>query len=91
VYIVNRNKLDEYVYLEHGAYYAIGALAVLLLVEIWHDVPDILTALAGVAIIVAAFVSSIVHGRQQQTFTAVLDQAERAKDDVDTAAHATRS
>ena len=32
VYLVRQGTLDDYVYLEHGAHYAIGALAVILLV-----------------------------------------------------------
>jgi hypothetical protein len=67
VYIVRHELLDEYVYVEHGAYYAIGSLAVLLIVEIWHDVPDALTGLAGTVIIAAAFGSSVVHKRRQRT------------------------
>ncbi|CAM5505348.1 hypothetical protein SALBM135S_04575 [Streptomyces alboniger] len=34
VYLVRQGTLDDYVYLEHGAHYAIGALAVILLVTI---------------------------------------------------------
>lgn len=64
VYIVRNDTLDDYVYLEHGAHYAIGALAVLLLVEIDRDVPDIVTGLSGTLIIAAAFLSSVFHNRR---------------------------
>jgi hypothetical protein len=64
VYIVRNDALDDYVYLEHGAHYAIGALAVLLLVQIDRDVPDIVTGLSGTFIIGAAFLSSVLHNRR---------------------------
>jgi hypothetical protein len=65
VYVVRKGTLEEYRYLEHGAYYAIGMLAVLLMVEVWRDVPDVLTAGAGGMLIVAALASS-VHARKRQ-------------------------
>lgn len=65
VYVVRRGTLDQYRYLEHGAYYAIGMLAVLLMVEVWRDVPDVLTAGAGAALIIAAVASSLAARRRQ--------------------------
>ena len=64
VYLVRRGTLAEYVYLEHGAHYAIGALAVLLLATIAHDVPELVTGLVGVGFIAAAFVSSTIQRRR---------------------------
>jgi uncharacterized protein len=66
VYVVRRGTLDQYRYLEHGAYYAIGMLAVLLMVEVWRDVPDVLTAGAGAALIIAAVASSLAVRRRQE-------------------------
>jgi hypothetical protein len=66
VYVVRRGTLEEYRYLEHGAYYAIGMLAVLLMVEVWRDVPDVLTAGAGAAMIIAAVASSLAARRRQE-------------------------
>ncbi|MEY9933619.1 hypothetical protein ABH926_008275 [Catenulispora sp. GP43] len=63
VFLVRKKTLDRYVYLEHGAYYSIGVLAVLLLVEIGPDVPDWLASLAGTSMIVAAFVHSAVKAK----------------------------
>jgi hypothetical protein len=63
VYLVRQGTLDEYVYLEHGAHYAIGALAVLLLVSIkWH-INEVITGLIGVALIAASFWSSVHRNR----------------------------
>jgi hypothetical protein len=66
VYVVRRGTLEEYRYLEHGAYYAIGMLALLLMVEVWRDVPDVLTAGAGAAMIVAAVASSLAVRKRQE-------------------------
>lgn len=54
VYLVRKGTLSEYVYLEHGAHWAIGALAFILLYSIGTHVPEIITGLIGVALIIAA-------------------------------------
>ncbi len=59
VYLVRKGTLQEYVYLEHGAHYAIGALAVILAVSIETEVPEIITGLVGVGFIGVALVSSL--------------------------------
>jgi len=63
VYLVRKGSLGKYAYLEHGAHWAIGALAVILLVSIGFHVNEILTGLIGVVFIAAAFISSIVRNR----------------------------
>ncbi|MBT2395363.1 DUF475 domain-containing protein [Streptomyces sp. ISL-100] len=59
VYLVRQGTLDDYVYLEHGAHYAIGALAVILLITIEHEISELITGLIGVFLIAASFWSSI--------------------------------
>jgi hypothetical protein len=64
VYLVEKGTLDEYVYLEHGAHYAIGALAFIMLGSIvWH-ISEVVTGLIGVGFIVAAVGSSVLYNRQ---------------------------
>jgi uncharacterized protein len=63
VYLVKKGTLSEYVYLEHGALWAIGALAVILLITIEYEVPEVVTGLIGVAFIGAALISSILRNR----------------------------
>jgi hypothetical protein len=65
VFLVRKGTLAEYVYLEHGALWAIGALAVILLITIEYDVPEVVTGLIGVAFIAAAFISSVIRNRRQ--------------------------
>lgn len=64
VYLVRRGTLAEYVYLEHGAMWAIGALAVILLISISHEVPEVVTGLVGVGFIGVAFASSLVRRKR---------------------------
>jgi hypothetical protein len=76
VYLVRKGTLAEYVFLEHGALWAIGALAVILLVTIEYEVPEIVTGLIGVAFIGLALISSIVRNRREDRAAAVdSDQA----------------
>jgi hypothetical protein len=63
VFLVRKGTLSEYEYLEHGALWAIGALAVILLITIEYEVPEVVTGLVGVGFIAAAFVSSIVRNK----------------------------
>ncbi|GHI08052.1 hypothetical protein AQI88_06980 [Streptomyces cellostaticus] len=63
VYLVRQGTLDDYVYLEHGAHYAIGALAVLLLVTIQHEINEVITGLVGVVLIAWSFWSSVRRNR----------------------------
>ena len=63
VYLVRQGTLDDYVYLEHGAHYAIGALALILLASIRYQINDIVTGLIGVTLISASFYSSVRRNR----------------------------
>ncbi|HET8701941.1 MAG TPA: DUF475 domain-containing protein, partial [Nitrococcus sp.] len=63
VYLVRQGTLDEYVYLEHGAHWAIGALAIILLLSVRYEIPEVITGLIGVGFIGAALLSSIVRKR----------------------------
>ena len=64
MFLVRQGTLDDYVYLEHGAQWAIGALAVLLLFTIRYEIPEVVTGLIGVGFIGAALISSIVRNRR---------------------------
>lgn len=64
VFLVRKGTLDDYVYLEHGAHYAIGALAVILLITIKYSVSEVVTGLVGVVLIGASYWSSVVRNRR---------------------------
>ena len=67
VYLVEKGTLDAYIYLEHGAHYAIGALAIIMLASgTGVHVPEVVTGLIGVAFIVWAVWASIQYRKAQQ-------------------------
>lgn len=68
IYLVEKGTLDAYVYLEHGAHYAIGALAFIMLASgTGLHIPEVITGLVGVAFIVWAVISSISYSKKQQS------------------------
>lgn len=76
VFLVRKGTLSEYVFLEHGAHWAIGALAAILLVGIKYEVPEIITGLIGVGFILAAFLSSVLLNRRNGTAESAEERAE---------------
>ncbi len=65
VYLVRKGTLDKFVFLEHGAHYAIGILALIMLASMKFHIPEIFTGLIGVAFILAALWSSVLYKRKQ--------------------------
>jgi hypothetical protein len=65
VYLVRKGTLHEYVYLEHGAHWAIGALSVCMLVSIGTHVSELITGGTGAGLIIAAFVTSVIRNRRE--------------------------
>ncbi|MFJ6610744.1 DUF475 domain-containing protein [Streptomyces sp. NPDC091289] len=63
VYLVREGTLDDYVYLEHGAHYAIGALSVILLITIQYQINEFITGSVGVILIALSFWSSVKRNR----------------------------
>ncbi|MEU9122378.1 DUF475 domain-containing protein [Streptomyces sp. NPDC048506] len=67
VFLVRKGTLEDYVYLEHGAHYAIGALAVILLITIKYEISEVITGLVGVVLIGLSFASSVIRNRREGT------------------------
>lgn len=65
VFLVRKGTLEDYVYLEHGAHYAIGALAVILLITIKYEISEVVTGLVGVVLIGLSFASSVIRNRRE--------------------------
>ncbi|SPU27407.1 integral membrane protein, YkoY family [Candidatus Bartonella washoeensis] len=59
IMLVEAGTLLHYRYLEHGAFYAILVLAVIMYLQTIISVPEVLTGLMGVCIIGMAFYSSL--------------------------------
>jgi hypothetical protein len=66
VMLVDKGALESYRYLEHGAFYAIGALALLMLVGTVADVPEAVTGLASAAFIGLSLWASIRHNQRRR-------------------------
>ncbi len=58
VFMVRRGTLDSYKFIEHGAYYTIACLAIIMVVSIFVNVPELIAGLVGVCIIGSSIVAS---------------------------------
>jgi uncharacterized protein len=59
VYMVKRGTLDVYIFLEHGAHYGIGALAIIMLINSMHHISEVVTGLIGLVCILLSWWSSV--------------------------------
>lgn len=58
ILLVDRDTLGQFRFLEQGAFYAIGALATMMVLDIFVHVPEVVTGLIGAVIIGIAVLSS---------------------------------
>ena len=65
IFLVDKGTLDEFIYLEHGAHYAIGALALIMLLSVKFHVPELITGLIGIAFIGWALLASLKHRKME--------------------------
>ncbi len=63
IMLVEKGTLGEYRYLEHGAFYAILVLAVIMYVQTLAHIPEVITGLVGAALIGLSLWSSIRYRR----------------------------
>jgi uncharacterized protein len=66
VYLVNKGTLDEYVFLEHGAHYAIGVLAGIMLASMRYHISEVITGLIGAVLIGLSVFSSINYKKAEK-------------------------
>ncbi len=67
IYLVDRGTLAEYRYLEHGAFWAIGVLAAIMLLSAIVHIPEVVTGGIGALLILLALGSSILFNRRQHS------------------------
>lgn len=67
IMLVEKNTLKQFLYLEHGAHWAIGVLSIIMFFTTFHEVPEVVTGLIGLIFIIAALISSIIHNRKLNT------------------------
>jgi uncharacterized protein len=66
IMLVNKGTLTEYRYLEHGAFYAVIALGVIMFLKTVVHVPEVVTGLIGAGFIGLSFWDSIRHNREHR-------------------------
>lgn len=63
IYMVRKRILESFIYLEHGAHYAILALAVIMFIKIFYEVSEIITGTASMLFIALALIHSVLKRR----------------------------
>ncbi len=64
VWMIDKGVLDEYKYLEHGAHYAIGILAAIMLLKIFMEIGEVVTGTLGLLLLIIAFIHSKLESKQ---------------------------
>jgi len=64
IMLVENRTLGQYRYLEHGAFYAVMILSVLMYAQTLMHIPEVIVGLGGVCLIACALASSIRHNKR---------------------------
>jgi hypothetical protein len=67
IMLVEKGTLAEYRYLEHGAFYAILILSVIMYVQTLYHIPEVITGLGGAGLIGLSLWSSIRYNRRERS------------------------
>jgi hypothetical protein len=65
LYFVEHKTLSQFRYLEHGAHYAIGILAIIMLLKINIHISELITGTIGIGLIALAFAHSIMENKKE--------------------------
>ncbi|MDX9742386.1 MAG: DUF475 domain-containing protein [Arcobacteraceae bacterium] len=66
IYLVEQETLSEYRYLEHGAHYAIGILAIIMLLSLKYHISEVITGFIGILFIALSIWSSVKYNRAER-------------------------
>ena len=66
IFLVRQGTMSQYRYLEHGAFYAILALAGIMYINTFAHIPEVITGLIGATLIAIAFWSSVRANRAER-------------------------
>jgi len=58
IFMVRRKTLDKFLYLEHGAHYAVGFLALTMLIGLIYSIPEYITGIGTILIIGVSVIAS---------------------------------
>ncbi|MAS05485.1 MAG: hypothetical protein CL534_12485 [Ahrensia sp.] len=66
IMLVELGTLSKFRYLEHGAFYSILLLALIMFAQSFMPIPEVVTGLIGVVLIALSLRSSLAHNRKHQ-------------------------
>lgn len=64
LFFVENQAMTRYRYIEHGAFYAILIVSIIMYLQTLFYVPELITSLSGVCFVLVAFYSSIRYNRE---------------------------
>jgi hypothetical protein len=64
IMLVEKKTLKQFLYLEHGAHWAIGVLAILMFVSTRIEIPEVVTGTLGLVFIISSLISSVLHNKK---------------------------
>jgi hypothetical protein len=64
IMLVERGTLAEFRYLEHGAFYSILMLSIIMFLQSLFHIPEMITGLIGASLIGMALLSSLKYNRR---------------------------
>ena len=67
LYLVEKKALDQFIFLEHGAFYALGTLSLYMLLDHFFHFSEIVTGLSGAVILTLSILWSIQENRKATT------------------------
>ena len=70
IMLVEKKTLKQFLYLEAGAHWAIGALACIMLLSTVKELPEVVTGGIGLIFIVLSLISSIMHNNKEKKLLA---------------------
>ncbi len=79
IMLVEKGTLESYLYLEHGAFYAIGVLASIMFMGTLYEISEVVTGLIGAAFIGIALVSSVLYNRTKTNFELAQEPCENGQ------------
>ena len=67
IMLVEKGTLQQFRYLEHGAFYSIFALSIIMFAQSIIEVPETITGAIGAVIIGFSLYSSVRYNKKEQT------------------------
>lgn len=64
IYMVDMKTLKEYIFLEHGAHWAIGFLALIMFISTRMEIPEVITGGVGLLFVGSAFITSLIYNKK---------------------------